>query len=265
MSDTYKMSIYADSAANKTHQSDYDHFNGLIFSRERNIMFKLLMRHRLYEMVKYLHGDIVECGVFKGSGLASWLKMMDMDAPHDIRKVIGFDFYDPEFTKDLTGEDKIYMEQVFKRCQINIDDSATRSTSTQSCSTADAVNSTSTNPHCLSEVSVEFIQQRLINAGVPEYKFELVKGDVSLTSKGYVKTRPGFRISLLYMDLDIERPTYEALVNFWDNIVPGGIVVFDEYAYHVWSEANAVDKFVKEKGLTLHKLDIRSPTAYIVK
>lgn len=231
------MNIYTDHKVNNTQQSDYDNFNGLIFSPERNIIFKLLMRHRLYDMIKDIHGDIVECGVFKGSGLASWLKMMDMDAPHDIRKVIGFDFYDPSFTKDLIGEDKIYMEHVFSRCK----------------------------DMELSEVSTEVITQKLLKAGVPENKFELVKGDVSITSKDYVSTRPGFRIALLYMDLDIERPTYEALVNFWDNIVPGGIIVFDEYAYHVWSEANAVDRFVAEKDLHLHKLHIRSPTAYLIK
>jgi hypothetical protein len=234
------MNIYNNAKVLTSQQSDYDHYNGLIFSRERNIIFKLLMRHRLYDMIRHLHGDIVECGVFKGSGLAAWLKMMDMDAPHDIRKVIGFDFFDPTFTKDLTGEDKTYMEQVFQRCQI------------------------SEGPD-KSEISCEVISQKLLDAGISENKFELVKGDVTVTSKEYVRTRPGFRIALLYMDLDIERPTYEALNNFWDNIVPGGIVVFDEYAYHVWSEANAVDRFIAEKGLTLYKLDIKSPTAYIVK
>lgn len=231
------MSIYTDDKVMATQQSDYDHFNGLIFSRERNIMFKLLMRHKLYGMIRHLHGDIVECGVFKGSGLASWLKMIDMDAPHDIRKVIGFDFFDPKFTKDLTGEDKKYMEQVFSRC--------------------DGLSE--------QDVSYEVVRQRLLNAGISENKFELVKGDICQTSQEYVAGRPGFRISLLYMDLDIERPTYQALVNFWDNLVEGGIIVFDEYGYHVWSEANGVDKFVKEKGLKLHKLDIKSPTAYIIK
>lgn len=231
------MNIYNGERAVTSQQLDYDNYNGLIFSRERNIIFKLLMRHRLYDMIRHIHGDIVECGVFKGSGLALWLKMIDMDAPHDIRKVIGFDFFDPAFTKELEGEDKIYMEQVFQRCQ-GLD---------------------------ISDVSVETISTKLINAGVPATKFELVKGDVTLTSRGYVQNRPGFRIALLYMDLDIERPTYEALVNFWDNISKGGIIVFDEYAYHVWSEANAVDRFIKEKGLKLHKLDIKSPTAYIIK
>lgn len=231
------MNIYNDARIITSQQFDYDNYNGLIFSRERNIIFKLFMRHRLYDMIRHLHGDIVECGVFKGSGLVSWLKMMDMDAPHDIRKVIGFDFFDPAFTEDLTGEDKIYMEQVFQRC--------------------DGMNK------C--EVSEEIIHEKLVNAGISENKFELVKGDVSITSREYTKKRPGFRIALLYMDLDIESPTYEALVNFWDNVVPGGIIVFDEYAYHVWSEANAVDKFIKEHNLKLNKLDIKSPTAYIIK
>jgi len=231
------MSIYTDEKIRITGQGDYDHFNSLIFSPERNIIFKLLMRNRLYDQIRTLHGDIVECGVFKGSGLASWLKMMDMDAPHDIRKVIGFDFYDPSFTGNLEGEDKKYMEDVFARCE----------------------KSTHGN------FSIESVTQKLLNAGFKGNKFELVKGDITITSKEYPKTRPGFRIALLYMDLDIEHPTYETLINLWDRVVPGGIVAFDEYAYPVWSEANAVDRFIQEKGLKLNKLDIKAPTAYIVK
>jgi len=231
------MSIYTDAKIRITHQDDYDNFNSLIFSPERNIIFKLLMRNRLYDQIRTLHGDIVECGVFKGSGVAAWLKMMDMDAPHDIRKVIGFDFYDPSFTGDLEGEDKKYMEDVFSRCEKS--------------------------GHA--DFFVETINEKLLSAGFKPNKFELVKGDITLTSKEYLKTRPGFRISLLYMDLDIEHPTYETLINLWDRIVPGGIIAFDEYAYPVWSEANGVDRFIKEKGLKLNKLDIKAPTAYIVK
>lgn len=229
-------SIYTDSKDITTSQSDYDHFNSFIFSSERNIIYKLFARFRLYNLIKHLHGDIVECGVFKGSGLASWLKMITMDAPHDIRKVIGFDFYDSSFTNELSGVDKTYMEQVFDRC-----------------------------PEVNNDVSTSAITQKLLDMGISPNKFELVKGNVSITSANYIKEKPGFRISLLYMDLDIEEPTYDALVNFWDHIVPGGIIVFDEYAYHVWSEANAVDKFIKEKDLFLYKLDIRAPTAYIIK
>ena len=81
----------------------------------------------------------------------------------------------------------------------------------------------------------------------------------------FLKERPGFRISILYMDLDIEEPTYNVLNNMWDRIVSGGVVVFDEYAYHSWSESNAVDKFIKEHNLVLHRTNIQTPTAFVIK
>ena len=54
--------------------------------------------------------------------------------------------------------------------------------------------------------------------------------------------------SILYLDLDLYKPTYKALVNLWDNVVEGGLIIFDEYGYHNWSESQAVDRFIKEKG-----------------
>jgi hypothetical protein len=183
-----------------------------------------------------LHGDIVECGVFKGSGMLLWLKMCDMDAPHDIRKVVGFDYFEPTFVANLSTTDKDSMSAVFNRCQ--------------------------TSENVISE---DAIRALITKAGFTSSKFELVKGDLVHTSASFIAIRPGFRISLLYMDVDLEEPTYAALVNLWDRVVIGGIVVFDEYAYHTWSEANAVDRFVHERGLTLIKLDVSSPTAFVVK
>ena len=96
-------------------------------------------------------------------------------------------------------------------------------------------------------------------------EFELIQGDISITSKHFSENNPGFKISLLYMDLDLEQPTYDTLNNLWDNITKGGIIVFDEYGYHKWSESRGVDKFIEEKNLQIRSLDYSCPTAYIVK
>jgi hypothetical protein len=37
----------------------------------------------------------------------------------------------------------------------------------------------------------------------------------------------------------------------WDNVTKGGIIVFDEYGYHSWSESKGVDKFIQEKNLEI--------------
>jgi len=67
------------------------------------------------------------------------------------------------------------------------------------------------------------------------------------------------------MDVDLEIPTYNALNNLWDNITKGGLIVFDEYGYHKWSESKGVDRFIKDKNLEIKCLNCLCPTAYIKK
>lgn len=232
------INLYNNKSDIRVNQNIYDNFNNFIFSKDKNIFNKLYSKFKFYEMTKDLNGDIVECGVFKGSGLLSWLKTVDIYEPHSIKKVIGFDFFDPGFIGDLSDDvDKRVMQQVFDRVE-DLD---------------------------LNDLSLEGIKSKILSAGFDESKFELIKGNVSETSRQIVKERPGFRISILYLDMDLDIPTYDALINLWDNIVPGGVIVFDEYGYHSWSESNGVDRFVKETGVTLHKTFIKAPTAYIIK
>ena len=81
-----------------------------------------------------------------------------------------------------------------------------------------------------------------------------------------VAARPGFRIALLNMDLDLAEPTLAALEALWPRVVPGGVVVFDEYSVARWTESNAVDQFFEEKPVALKTLPwSRTPTAYLVK
>ena len=73
------------------------------------------------------------------------------------------------------------------------------------------------------------------------------------------------KVSLLYIDVDLGEPTYDILCACWDKMSKGGIVVFDEYAHHQWSESLGADKFFKNKDVTIKTLDYYGPTAYVVK
>ena len=92
-----------------------------------------------------------------------------------------------------------------------------------------------------------------------------IKGDIAKTASNYISDKPGFKISLLYMDLDLEAPTYEALKVFWDRVSVGGVVVFDEYSFHKWSESVGADRFFSGKGVKIKSLDYICPTAYVIK
>jgi len=230
------MNIYNSSGPLKDNNAIYDAFNTFIFSEDRKVLHKLFYRYHLFQKVMHLPGDIVECGVFKGSGVFTWAKLIELFCPFEIKKVVGFDFYDQKFVSDLAEQDRESMEQVFTRCN----------------ATAEQLSDTA-------------IGNKLLSIGIKSHKFELIKGDISQTSLEYVTKNPGFRISLLYMDLDIEKPTLDALEHFWNAIVPGGLIVFDEYGYGAWTESNAVDIFVKRHNLVLHKTNVGAPTAFVIK
>ena len=59
----------------KESQSLFDSFNSFILSEDRRVFSKLISRALLYNEVKDIPGDIVECGVFKGTGLYTFLKL----------------------------------------------------------------------------------------------------------------------------------------------------------------------------------------------
>ena len=68
--------IYNNNNKNISEQKTYDDFNNFIFSNDIKIFGKLLYRHKFFEEVKDLPGDIVEVGVFKGSGIATFSKIL---------------------------------------------------------------------------------------------------------------------------------------------------------------------------------------------
>lgn len=219
-------------------QEIYDSFNDFIFSKDKNVFHKLMLRHDLYNSVKHLHGDIVECGVFKGSGMMTWCKLLQMYEPNSIKKVIGFDMFSKDFVGDLSDDiERDMMSQVFTR-DVNLNNKT---------------------------ISLNAVTNRLLNANIPAKSFELIEGDASETTREYTESRPGLLISLLYLDMDLYEPTYNTLQNLWDYITPGGIVVFDEYAYAAWTETQAVDNFFLDKEIEIQNTNFAAPTAYVIK
>jgi hypothetical protein len=83
--------------------------------------------------------------------------------------------------------------------------------------------------------------------------YELVVGNVMQTLPQYLDKNPATRISLLHLDMDVKEPTEYALDLLFDRVVPGGLVVFDDYST-VAGETDAVDSFIKKNNLKLQKL-----------
>lgn len=220
-----------------TSQDVYDAFNNLIFSNDTKVLSKFVSKIQLMNMVKDIPGDIVECGVFKGSGILSWLKIKKILYPNAFKKIIGFDFFDTNsLLSSLQGDDLYKMKKLFDIRNFKHNQNFT-----------------------------DILKNKINSSGFSDSDFELIKGDVSKSSFEFVSNRPGFKISILYLDLDLNIPSYNALSAFWDRVSRGGIVVFDEYAYHQWSESLGVDKFFENKDVIVKTLDYNAPTAYVIK
>lgn len=212
----------------------YNSFNNFIFSEDIKVIGKLLKRFEFFLKVKDLPGDIVELGVYKGSGVSTFSKFLQLYCPNSIKRVIGFDLFDTNTTVFDGYNNGITMKVVYDKV-----DSETL--------TLDSVNKNLSN----------------INQNV----YELVKGDICVTTDEYSKNNPGFRISLLYIDVDLDEPTYFGLKNLWKHIIPGGIILFDEYQYHKFDESNGVDKFLRDNNLNYEILSTNflAPDCYMIK
>ncbi|MFI5348068.1 MAG: TylF/MycF/NovP-related O-methyltransferase [Elusimicrobiota bacterium] len=191
---------------------------------------KILARYELFKMVLDVPGDIVECGVFKGSGIQTWAKLHKLFKPNNEQKIVGFDFFEASRDMDFAhSDDKRVLDE-----------------------------------HAASWSPRELILSKLAKHEIKNV--ELVPGNVVDTTKAYAKKNLGFRISLLYLDVDNYEGSLAILKNFYPLISPGGIVAFDEYAYRTYGESDAVDEYFRGQALRIRTLPwANTPTGYIVK
>ena len=68
---------------------------------------------------------------------------------------------------------------------------------------------------------------------------------------------PESPISIMYLHIDLNSsgPTLDALEFFFPKLVPGGIIIFDDYAHSGYEDTKiVVDEFFKYKSGLLQKL-----------
>ena len=213
-----------------TSKKSFDTYDSFLVEGRIDRFTKIFARYELFKMVIDLPGDIVECGVFKGSGLFFWAKIIQIFNPLSCRKVVGFDTF--------SGVPKTVRAEKDRAGSIM---------------------------HHNYSYILQIIKEKAQELNLTG-RIEFVLGDASRTIPKYAKNNPGFRIALLNLDFDVYEPTLAALEKFYDRIVGGGIVTIDEYAVANWRESDAVDEFIKGKNLELKSLPwALTPTAYFKK
>ena len=196
----------------------YDYENGFYLTTSVDRMGNILAHYELSKKIIDLPGSIVECGVFRGGTLIQFASFRELLETENSRKIIGFDVFG-EFPEAKNTADRKFRESWVEE----------------------------TNNEFLTE---EELAQSLVHKGIGNV--ELVKGDILETVKRYVDNHPELKIALLHIDTDIYEPAKEALNVFYDRVVKGGVVAFDDYGT-VGGETLAVDEFFGEMKPELRK------------
>ncbi len=209
----------------------WDYENAFYWYSSPTRLNKLLAHYELYKLISNLPGHILEFGVFKGVSLirlATFRSTLENDFA---RKIVGFDAFGKFPKKGL----KLKLDQDFS---VHHDKSA-----------GDGL-------------GIKTLQNILNKKGFKN--IELIKGNVIKTLPKYLDDNPETRVAFLHLDMDVKEPTDLALNLLFDRVVPGGLIVLDDYNA-VAGETISVDEFVRKNNLKIEKLPYYYLPAFIRK
>ncbi|MBV2127878.1 TylF/MycF/NovP-related O-methyltransferase [Arsukibacterium indicum] len=209
----------------------FDYENGFYLTSEQKRLQKLVAHYELYKKITGLPGAVLELGVFKGASLLRFATFRDMLEAANSRAIIGFDAFGRFPTPDEQAATDLAFIAKFESIAGN-------------------------------GISQAELQQCLDYKGI--VNTQLIAGDIMETLPDYISQHPELRLALLHIDVDVYAPSKLALDLLYKHVVPGGLIIFDDYGT-VEGETLAVDEFVAEHKLKLKKLSCSHIPTYIEK
>ena len=206
----------------------------------RQVITRFLERYELYNLIRNVPGSIIECGVGSGQGIMSFAHLCSIFEPyHYVRRLIGFD----TFEGFLEFDDKDFGPK--------------------------------TKAEHMKKGGLKFDTYETINNAIKLYdknravghinKVELRKGDISKTFPKYIEEDPSIVISLLYLDLDLYKPTKDSIELAINRIPKGGIIVFDELNHTDYpGETIALMDTLKINNLRLRRFEFSPMLGYAI-
>jgi hypothetical protein len=168
---------------------------------KRQDMSTIIFRHDLYKQILDVPGIVIEFGTRWGHSLALFESFRGMYEPYNHhRMIVGFDTF--------SGFPVIHEK-----------DGGSEITSPGAYSVTDGYE------EYLNEL-LEYHEQQSPISHIK--KFELVKGDASLSIERYLSEHPETIIALAYFDFDIYEPTRKCLEAIVPYLTKGSVVGFDE-------------------------------------
>ena len=179
--------------------STHDKINSFTRFISRQNVAKLIAQYKLIEMSKNKLGDIIEAGIYFGSGLMGWANILASLEPYNYQcKIIGFDTFQgskgvTEFdnNKLIKRKEGEYKADVFEDLKNSI---------------------------------FIYDQDRPLNHMT---KVEMYKGDISKISRKYSNDNPQTNLRILHIGMNLYKPTLETLKNFEKFYSKGTIIAVD--------------------------------------
>ncbi|CEQ30061.1 CalS11 [[Clostridium] sordellii] len=209
--------------------NSWDYENGFYLTSPVNRMGKQLAQYELYKKIANIPGEVLEFGVYKGASIIRFATYRELLENTYSRKIIRFDIFG-EFPKTDNDDDNKFIQRFEEQGGNGIS----------------------------KEALEDFINHKNIN------NIELIKGNVFDTLDEFLEKNKQIKISLLHLDLDVYKPTKFILEKLYERMVPGGIIVFDDYGT-VKGATDAIDEFLKEKNKKIEKLSLCYIPSFVVK
>jgi hypothetical protein len=164
-----------------------------------------------------LVGDFVECGVGRGFFSSAIMEFLNWDSLNRTFYLLDtFEGVDPRFVSQEDYECRAKRGQSAVEDDLYVRD--------------------------VESVKVNFSQWKNI---------QIIKGSVPETLN-QVETQ---NVAYLHLDMNCSPPEVAAMNFFWDRLVPGAIILLDDYAYRGFeSQKNALEAFGKEKQVMIASL-----------
>jgi O-methyltransferase len=200
-----------------------------------------------YILKNNIEGVIIECGVDSGDFEHVWIdELMRNNVVRDIYLYDTFGGLTKPTEYDYTCKDAVYYsmskEDVYNTWKHHI------------------INE-KINGWCYTPL--ENVQNRLNSTGYPQNNLHYIVGDVMETLRD--KTKIPEKIAILRLDTDWYESSKYELEQMYDNVVVGGVIIFDDY-YHWDGQRRATDEFFLSRNIVYDFVNIGNhKTAAIIK
>ena len=207
-----------------------------LVTMKRMALSRVIYYNELYKKIIDIPGVICEFGVQWGATLALLQNLRGMYEPYNVsRKIIGFDTFEGFSTIDINDGflPKVGDYKSMPNYELILDD--------------------------ILNLQETFSPVSHIK------KFELIKGDASVTVDEFLENNPHAIVSMAIFDMDVYKPTKDVLLKIIPRLTKGSLLVFDELNFKLFpGETIAVQEVLGLNNLSLRRFPHQSYCSWAV-